>query len=66
MKNIFVELDLRDGLLDIIDIVAGGMEFKKILDYVKIPLRWSLCEVYGNLKNVSIEMGEMTCQMAYT
>jgi hypothetical protein len=50
MAKICVEINLRDGLQEDIDIWVGNRSYQQETDYVKIPFKCSICHVYRHLR----------------
>lgn len=49
VAHILVDLDVRQGLFESINIVMGDMSYVQILDYVNIPFRCSWCRRVGHI-----------------
>jgi hypothetical protein len=51
VSRILVNLNLREGLLEYLNLISGGQSFKKKLDYEGIPFMCRRCHQYDH--NVS-------------
>jgi hypothetical protein len=57
VTRVCVKLNLIEGLLDNIEIVARRWTYDQTLDHVSIPFRCSLCHLYGHLKDTCLTDG---------
>ena len=54
VTHILVELDLKGGSVEDIEIERGGRHYVQMLEYVGIPFKCTNCRVSGHLGNQCI------------